>query len=310
MARTLSSLLWLLSSSVLAGELHVFTSDAGGFDTHSVWYDDGHEVTVIDTQFTPAYARQLVESIRAATKSPITRVIVTHPNPDKFNALSVFHALGAVSVSSKKTADAIPGVDAYKRYFWTKVARAFTDETYPKVEPVTQTFEGQLVVRLKSNETLTLIELPEPGVSSSQTVVRIDKTGDLVVGDLVAHRAHAWLEGGIVDGQPRPTLDGWRRDLKVLPTLGKGTLYGGRGAFGPVGEVVAAQLAYLDTAERLVTRLVATRTAAELADPERAKALHLEIQKALVKVFPQHAHPDLVGYGVYGLVMSKKPRAR
>ncbi|MDX2010475.1 MAG: MBL fold metallo-hydrolase [Myxococcaceae bacterium] len=310
MVRTPSLLVALVSSSVLAGQLHVFTSDDAGFNTHSVWYDDGQEVTVVDTQFTPAHAQTLVEAIRAKTKSPITRVIVTHPNPDKFNALSVFHALGAVSIASKKTAAAMPGVDAYKRFFWTKVAKAFTDETYPKVEPVKQTFEKQLVVTLTSKETLTLIELPEPGVSSSQTVVRIDRTGDLIVGDLVAHQAHAWLEGGIVDGKPRPTLDGWRKDLKLLPTLGAGTLYGGRGAFGPVKQVVAAQLAYLDTAERLVTQIVASHTAAELADADRSKAIFAEIQQALVKAFPQHAHPDLVGYGVYGLAASKPPKAR
>jgi glyoxylase-like metal-dependent hydrolase (beta-lactamase superfamily II) len=309
MVRTASYLVGLVSSAALAGQLHVFTSDGSGFHTHSVWYDDGSEVTVVDTQFTPAHAQQLVESIRAATKSPITRVIVTHPNPDKFNALSVFHALGAVSIASKKTASAMSGVDQYKRYFWTKVAKAFTDESYPRLEPVKQTFEGQLVVKLRSNETLTLIELPEPGVSSNQTVVRIDKTGDLIVGDLVAHKAHAWLEGGIVDGRARPNLDGWRKDLRLLPTLGKGTVYGGRGSFGPVARVVEAQLAYLDTADRLVTQIVAAHTAAELNDAERSKAVFAEIQQAMTRAFPQHAHPELVGYGVYGLALSKTPKA-
>lgn len=309
MARILSSLLCLLSSSVLAGQLHVFTSDDAGFNTHSVWYDDGQEVTVVDAQFTAGHAQRLIEAIRATTRSPITRVIVTHPNPDKFNGLPVFHALGAVSVASKKTAAAMPEVDRYKRFFWTRVAKAFTDETYPRLERVKQTFERQLVLTLKSKETITLIELPEPGVSSSQTVVRIDSTGDLIVGDLVAYQAHAWLEGGIVEGKPRPTLDGWRTDLKVLPTLGTGTLYGGRGAFGPVTDVVAAQLAYLDTAERVVTRVVASRTAAELADAERSKAIFSEIQQELVKAFPRSAYPDLVGYGVYGLAQASKPKA-
>ncbi len=181
--------------SARAGQVHVFTSDASGFNTNSIWYDDGKEVTVVDTQFTPATAEKLVATIQQATSSPITRVIVTHPNPDKFNALSVFHKLGAQSIASKKTADAIPGVDAYKRYFWTKIAKAFTDDTYPKVDPVKRTFSGVEKINLRSGETLTLIELKSPGVSSNQTVVRIDSTGDLIVGDLVAFRTHAWLEG-------------------------------------------------------------------------------------------------------------------
>jgi glyoxylase-like metal-dependent hydrolase (beta-lactamase superfamily II) len=219
----------LTAFGATAGDLHVFTSDAAGFNTHSVWYDDGKEVTVVDTQFTPGIAKQLVADIRKQTRSPITRVIVTHPSPDKFNALSVFHRLGAQSIGSKATAAAMPGVDAYKRYFWVKVAKSFTDETYPKVEPLQATFEQRQTIQLKSGETLSLIELAQPGVASTQTVVRIDKTGDLVVGDLVHTRNHAWLEGGIVGGKATFTLAGWKADLAELPKLGSGKVYGGRG---------------------------------------------------------------------------------
>ncbi|MCE2970238.1 MAG: MBL fold metallo-hydrolase, partial [Burkholderiales bacterium] len=126
--------------------------------------------------------------------------------PDKFNGLSVLHALGAESIGSQATAAAMPGVHAYKKYFWVNMAKAFTDETYPKFEPLKTTFSGQKTIRLKSGETLTLIELKNPGVSSTQTVLRIDSTGDLIVGDLVQHGAHLWLEGGIVDGKPRPGI--------------------------------------------------------------------------------------------------------
>jgi hypothetical protein len=51
--------------------------------------------------------------------------------------------------------------------------------------------------------------LKAPGVASTRTVVRIDKTGDLVVGDLVHTRNHAWLDGGIVGGRARFTPAGW-----------------------------------------------------------------------------------------------------
>ena len=98
--------LTLTTSLAQAGQLHVFTSDAAGFNTHSVWYDDGKEVTVVDTQFVPQTAQKLVAEIQRQTKSPITRIIVTHPSPDKFNALSVFHQLGAESIGSEKTAQA------------------------------------------------------------------------------------------------------------------------------------------------------------------------------------------------------------
>lgn len=294
--------------TVEAGQLHVFTSGDDGFNTHSVWYDDGKEVTVVDTQFTLEVAQQLVFDIQKQTKSPITRIIITHPNPDKFNALSVFHKLGAESIASAKTAAAIPGVDSYKRYFWVEIAHVFTDETYPKIEPVKTTFSGQKVIKLKSGETITLIELKEPGISSNQVVVRIDASGDLIVGDLVAYKAHAWLEGGIVDTHPQPNIAGWKADLQQLLTLGKGKVYGGRGEFGPIAEVVPVQIAYLDKADQIVTSYVkrlGDNALPELTDPVKSQGHFQAIQAEFVKAFPNYALPDLISYGVYGLAFSK-----
>jgi glyoxylase-like metal-dependent hydrolase (beta-lactamase superfamily II) len=296
-----------MSNAALAGKLHVFTSDAAGFNTHSVWYDDGQEVTVVDAQFTPAIAEQLVAQIRKETRSPITRVVVTHPSPDKFNALSVFHRIGAQSIGSKATAAAMPGVDAYKRYFWVKVAKIFTDESYPAMEPLQSSFDGRTTIRLKSGETLSLIELKSPGVASTQTVVRIDKTGDLVVGDLVHTHNHAWLEGGIVDGKARFTLAGWKADLAELPALGKGKVYGGRGQFASVKQAVAEQTAYLDKADQIVGSYLAQlgSKAGEVSDPAHQVRHHQALQAEFVKAFPGYAMPELIGYSIYGLLAAK-----
>lgn len=299
--------LTLAAGAASAGQLHVFTSDAAGFNTHTPWYDDGKEVTVVDTQFVPAIAEKLVAEIHRQTKSPITRVIVTHPNPDKFNALSVFHKAGVESIASAKTAAAIPGTDAYKRHFWVKIVKAFTDESYPKAEPVKTTFSGQMTIRLKSGETLTLFELKEPGISSNQTVVRIDRSGDLVVGDLVHTKTHAWLEGGIVDGKAVPSLAGWKADLKQLTTLGNGKVYGGRGEFVAVKDAVAQQISYLDKAEGIVDGYLKDvgSKRSELADPAKQGSHYAAIQAQFVKAFPDYAMPDLIGYSVYGLVQQK-----
>jgi glyoxylase-like metal-dependent hydrolase (beta-lactamase superfamily II) len=294
-----------VASGAHAGTLGIFTSDAKGFDTHTYWYDDGQEVTVIDTQFVPALTEAMVAKIRASTRSPITRVIVTHPNPDKFNGLSVLHALGAESIASARTAAAMPGVHAYKKYFWTQVAKSFTDADYPKLEAVKTTFSGRYTVRLKSGETLSLTELKNPAVSSTQTVVRIDRTGDLLVGDLVHHKAHLWLEGGIVDGKPAPDLQAWKAALAELPALGSGRVYGGRGGVGTVKEVVATGQAYLQRADDLVALYVRRAPAAELKDAARAQPHYAAIQKELEAAFPDYALGYLVGYGVYGLVNSK-----
>lgn len=297
----------LATGTASAGELHVFTSDATGFNTHSLWYDDGKEVIVVDAQFTQAHAQALLADIRKQTQSPITRVIVTHPNPDKFNGLSEFHKAGVESLASEKTAAAIPGVDAYKRYFFVKLAKTFTDETYPKVEPVKVTYSGKKIITLQSGETITLFELTHPGISSDQTVVRIDKTGDLIVGDLVHAKTHAWLEGGIVDGKATPTLGGWKADLNELTQLGKGKVYGGRGQFLALQQAVDLQIAYLEQADAIVTKYVKSlgNKSSELSDPTLQGAHYQAIQTALSKAFPDYAMPDLVGYSVYGLVQQK-----
>lgn len=310
--QTLAAFAMALSAPLaMAGQLHVFTSGAAGFNTHSVWYDDGKEVTVIDSQFTPAFAQELVADIKKQTTAPITRVIVTHPNPDKFNGLSVFHALGAKSYGSKATAAAMPEVDAYKRYFWVKIAKAFTDDSYPKMESLQNTFDKNLVLTMKSGETLTLTELDGPGVAGNQTVVRIDKTGDLVVGDLVHSRNHAWLEGGVKGGKAGATLASWRADLAQLPALAKGKpqakIYGGRGQFLLVKQAVDEQTAYLHQADAIVARYITRlgNKVSELSDPATQGAHHAALQAEFVKAFPDYAMPDLVGYSVYGLVQAQ-----
>jgi len=289
-----------------AGTLGTYQSDAQGFDTRTYWYDDGREVTVFDTQFTPALAEAMVAAIRAATPNPITRVVVTHPNPDKFNGLVVFHALGATSIASAATAAALPGVDAYKRAFWIGTG-AFTAATYPRLEPIRQTFLGQYRITLASGQTITLTELRNPGVSTTQTVARIDATGDLIVGDLVHGNVHAWLEGGIADGAPRPDIAGWIRALEELPALGGRVVRGGRGDDLPLAEAVAQQADYLRRMDTLVAAYVAglgTRRG-ELRDPALAPRHHAAIQKQAEAAFPGRGLSYLVGYGVYGLVASK-----
>lgn len=307
-AATLLSALFLSAPSLAnAGTLNVFTSDHAGFDTHSVWYDDGQEIVVIDSQFTPAHAEALLAEIRAKSRSPVTRVVVTHPNPDKFNGLSVFHRLGIESLASRHTAAAMPGVDAYKRHFWVNMAKAFSAESYPKFEPARTTFAGEMTIRLKSGESLTLIELPHPGISSTQTVVRIDQSGDLIVGDLVHARHHAWLEGGIVEGKPQPDLAGWRADLQALPRLGQGRVFGGRGVALPVNVAVAEQIHYLDTVEKIVDAYL-LRFAGKrgvLSDPQARQGHYQAIQREVAQAFPDYAFPEMIGYSIYGLFEQK-----
>jgi glyoxylase-like metal-dependent hydrolase (beta-lactamase superfamily II) len=294
-----------------AGKLGVFTAGEQGFDTHTFYYDDGKEVTLIDTQFVPALSEAMVKQIRSETQSPITRVIVTHPNPDKFNGLAYLHKLGVHSITSRAVAAALPEVHRYKQNFWVNTMKAFTDANYPKFENVQETFEGSRTIKLASGETLTLTELKHAGIASTQIVVRVDQSADLLVGDLVHHHAHAWLEGGLVNGKPQPALKEWIAALAELPALAAGypnaKVYGGRGEFVPVAEAVAAEQAYLSKAGEIVDRYVVELgdKRKELNEPDSAAKHYAVLQQRFTAQFPEYRLPYMVGYSVYGLVQAR-----
>ena len=294
------------SSVVDRPSLATFTSDAAGFDTHSYWLDTGSEVVVFDAQFTEASAESLLASIRKATRSRIAFVVITHPNPDKFNGAEVFRRAGAKVIASKRTAAALPGVHAYKKAYFTQVARSFTEETYPKLATVDVTFDGTYRLPTKG-PAIDLVELVNAGVSSTQTVAWIADTKSLVVGDLVHGRAHAWLEGGIVDGAPKPDLAAWQRALTELSRFEGARVYGGRGEVLDLDVAIREESTYLSEADAIVTRYVADLGAkkSELSDPEKNGAHWKAITARLAARFQTYALPYMVEYGVYGLALSK-----
>lgn len=291
------------ASVVSPTTIETFTSDQNGFDTHSFWIDTGAEVVVFDAQFTEDYGRQLIAQIQSKTKTPIAWVVITHPNPDKFQGANAFRALGAKVIASRHTADAIPGVYAYKKAYFTEVAKTFTPETYPALPVIDETFERSFELPLRGSRSIQLRELGSPGVSATQTVAWIRDANALVVGDLVHHRAHAWLEGGIVDGAPHPDLEGWKRDLDELVTIAPGaTVYGGRGEVAPLGEAVADEKAYLDGMKAIVTDEVKKlATPVETLAGSDANNVYTTIQARAVSAYPSYTLPYMIGFGVYGL---------
>ncbi|MBS2014018.1 MAG: MBL fold metallo-hydrolase [Deltaproteobacteria bacterium] len=294
-----------------ASSLETFTSGTSGFDTHSFWVDTGREVVVFDAQFTPDLAKEVIARVREKTQSPIKWLVVTHPNPDKFNGAPAFQAIGAKVVASKSTAAAIPGVHAYKKGYFVNVAKSFTEATYPAQASIDVTFDKSFSLPLEGDLSIELRELAHRGVSSTQTVAIVPRLDAVVVGDLVHHQTHAWLEGGIVDGKATPDLASWKSALGELLALGVGTVYGGRGPAAKVDEAVAEEKAYLDGMNALVTKYVAELgpRKSELDGPN-AGAHYKEIAARAAAAFPGYAHPYLVEYGAYGLVSQVAAGAR
>ncbi|MEN9722198.1 MAG: hypothetical protein RJB38_184 [Pseudomonadota bacterium] len=293
------------------GTMYAYESDASGFHTKNFFYDNGSEVVVFDTQFTPELAQKSIDFIRMKTSNPITTVVITHPNPDKFNGISVFQRLGAKVIASRKTVDSMAGVHAYKKFFFVAMAKMFSEETYPQLASVDVVFNQTYDLRLQNGEVITLRELSQPGISSNQTIALVPGAHAVVVGDLVHHRAHAWLEGGIVDGKPSPSIQGWISDLAEIQRLTRDApetlLYGGRGEVANAREAIEAQIAYLRKADQIVEQYIAKLGArkSELQG-DRAGEHYQALQATFEKAFPSYGLGYLIQYGVYGLVNSKR----
>lgn len=291
------------------GQVYVFESDGTGFNTKTMFYDNGAEVVAFDAQFTPGLAEQAIAFLRQKTQNPITYLVLTHPNPDKFNGLGTFKKAGAKVIASEATAKAMPGVHAYKKYFFVAIAKMFTEETYPKLGEIDIPFNGHLDLQLGSGEKIRLTELSGPGVSSTQTVALITSVNALIVGDLVHHKAHAWLEGGIVDGKPTPTIASWVKDLEEVQTQFGGlnpTAYGGRGEAAKLSVAIPQQIAYLKTADKVVGDYVKALgdRKSELSG-NKAGTHWAALQKAMEQAYPDYTLGYMIQYGVYGLALSK-----
>lgn len=290
-----------------SGELLHYESGENGFHTRNYFYDNGKEVVVFDAQFTPELARESIAFIKSKTDSPIRYLVITHPNPDKFNGMKEFQKAGARVIASAATAAAIPGVHAYKQYYFVNMAKMFTAETYPQPGKIDVVFDGEYTIELAGGDVVRLVELGASGVSSNQTLAYVPGVDALVVGDLVHYKTHAWLEGGIVGGQPAPDLASWIDVLGRFEQAGAGAgsrVYGGRGESVALETAVAEQIAYLKKAREIVNAYLAgLEDKAELNGPA-AQQHYGAIQKEFERAFPDYAHPYMIGYGVYGLVQS------
>jgi glyoxylase-like metal-dependent hydrolase (beta-lactamase superfamily II) len=275
-----------------------FKSGPEGFDTRTFFYVGSQEVVAIDSQFTPELAKASIDHLRKHTDKPITWLVITHPNPDKFNGAGVFKTEGAMILASENTKNAIPGVHGYKEYFFVEMAKIFKKGTYPQPVAVDQTFTGEMDLVLKDGERLQLKELSQAGVSSTQTVVFSEKAQSLFVGDLIHHKAHAWLEGGIENGKATPRISEWIQSLNELQSLfpEKTTVLGGRGENATLGVAVKSQVQYLKKAQAIVKSAV-QKTKAEPNYKKLAESFAIE--------FPDYGLAYMIEYGAYGLAQSE-----
>lgn len=294
-------------------QIFVYESGPEGFNTKTIFVDNGEEVVAFDAQFTPALAEASLKFLSTKTTNPVTHLVITHPNPDKFNGASVYKKLGAKIVASELTASNIAGTHAYKKYFFVEMAKMFKEADYPTPVGVDETFGNRRELRLGNGDLIQLLETGLAGVSTNQTVAFVPGAGALIVGDLVHTKAHAWLEGGIVNGQALPTMASWIKNLELLKKeFGESDVkvFGGRGDAIVASEAFDEQIRYLKKADQIVASYVkklGTRAGEELTGPKPGEH-HALLTKEFEAAFPEYKLSYMIQYGVYGLANSKLAR--
>lgn len=284
------------------GKIYVFESDGNGFNTKTFFYDDGEEVVAFDAQFTDAAARQAIDFLRNKTQNPIKYLVISHPNPDKLNGINVFKKAGAKVIMSNLSAKNLEKVHNYKKYYFVKIAKMFIEENYPKLPSADITFEDSYEIKLANGGKISLTELKKSGVATNQTIAYITTNNALIVGDLVHHNAHAWLEGPIVDGNATYNGANWIAVLKEIQSKFPSDvlIYGGRGEAAKLSVVIPQQINYLQKAEEITRKYLSS------IGGDKTKVDYAQLQKMFEQTFPAYTLGYMINYGGYGIVASLK----
>lgn len=213
-----------------------YVSSWKGFRTSSYWIEGPRGVIVIDTQFLPTAAEEMLAWIEKKTRKNVVLAIVLHPNPDKFNGTAVFQKRGIRVVTSEQVKALVPAVhELRKKWFFDRFK-----PDYPVNAPVLESF-GTQTTTLDAGGIQVKAHVLGPGCSATHVVVEFE--GHVFVGDLVTRGFHAWLELG--------QLPEWRKRLDEIAALEPKYVHTGRGGTGDA-DTLERQSFYLDEVMRLI----------------------------------------------------------
>lgn len=251
-----------------------YVSSKWGFSTVSYWIEGDDGVVLVDTQFLPSAAEELVAIAERETGKPVVTAIVLHANPDKFNGTATLQARGIEVLTSAQVIEKIPEIHE-------KRTAAFGERyapDYPTELPRPASFGDADVTLERAGLRLDLRVL---GPGCSEAHVALTWEGHLFVGDLVANGTHSWMELGLSDQ--------WLARVDELAALRPTHVHPGRGGSGGP-ELLVAQAAYLRGVQALVTSEHAQLT----ADGHTPTDAEVEQALARVRTAIEREHP---GYG-------------
>lgn len=260
------------------GAVGTYVSTPWGFSTSSYVLEGPTGLVAIDTQFLPSAAEEMIRRAEDATKKKFVLAVVLHANPDKFNGTSVFQKHGVKVVTSAQIKAAMPAIHE-------KRVKAFYDRykpDYPTELPAPDVF-GDRTTELEAGG--VKLKLHVLGAGCSEAHVVVESSGAIFAGDLVASKAHSWLEIG--------KTDEWLKRIAEMRALKPSKVYPGRGA-GNAATLLDDEEAYL---KKVIALVAAEKPNAKLPEAEQDAAIE-RAEKAIVAAYPDHGFPVFLKIGL------------
>ena len=186
---------------------YVASEDAFEVTTQIVETDDG--LIVIDAQFLPVHAQEVVDYIATLNK-PIRRVYISHEHPDHFAALEVF---GNVPVYATEAATD----------FIATAGQAIIDSYSLGVNVVVPTESISAGTEVIDGVTWEFLLFENSEATTANVVINLPNLGIVIAQDIVYNGTHLFL-----DGREFPE---WKMALAELEGLpGIEVVLGGHGA--------------------------------------------------------------------------------
>ncbi|NRA65303.1 MAG: hypothetical protein HRU19_12525 [Pseudobacteriovorax sp.] len=284
-----------------------YQSGASGFHTKTYAFDSGRELVFFDSQFDPKFTKEFIHSIQNQPQSKPAYLVITHANPDKFNGISTFKELfpEIKVITSRNVAAELPGVHAYKKYYFTEIAKSYQADTYPRLGPIDLTFQKTYTISLEGGMHVILNELTNAAVASHHVTASIPSLNQVVVGDIIHHKAHAWLEGPIINGKAMPDVAAWAKALDELYASypRNPMVLAGRGKTVDLKAAVTEQKRYLSRAQTLVKDFLKKENIRpQDLQSAHAAAIYRKLSQRFASAYPDYEFAYMIEYGVYSFV--------
>lgn len=194
-------------------------------------------VAVIDSGYTAAMAREMLEQIRAITQLPIRYVINTNSQPHRFMGNDVFRQEGADIIAATEAADRMQNEAAGFAATITRTLDLPETITTPKPPTLLINTGGHETLDLGGGVTLTVEHYGRTHTRGS-LIARVEPDGTVYAGDILC-------SGRLLSILPDGHVGEWVLAAERLRTVDAKLFVPGHGKPGPLADFEQPTYAYL-----------------------------------------------------------------